>query len=65
MKSWDVTLASPCTTDVTNITLPSTTTMDLSKIGWHIEVDDKIPRRLGGKDMSMHDINKLRYGKRK
>ena len=56
--------ASPCTTDVTSITLPATPTIDLSMISWKIQVDDKIPKRLGGKDMSMKEINKLRYGRR-
>lgn len=64
MTAYFVVPASPCTTDVTSITLPATPTIDLSMISCKIQVDDKIPKRLGGKDMSMKEINKLRYGGR-
>jgi len=65
MTPWDETLsASPCTTN-TAVNFPASPTIDPSMIGWKIEVDDKIPKRLGGKDYSMKDINKLRYPRSK
>lgn len=55
--------ASP--TNSVTINLSNSPTIDLRYVPIKIcgIEDDKIPKRLGGKDMSMKDINKLRYGR--
>ena len=57
--------ASPCTTNTASLNFPASPVIPSWMLGNPIKIDDKIPKRLGGKDYSMKDINKLRYPRSK
>lgn len=52
--------ASPSTTGT--VTLPVTGSISFQYIP--IRIINETPKRLGGKDMTMKDINRLRYGRK-